>query len=472
MCFGWLHGCLYKTSACVPLRILQRPQAADTYISETLDTIFWNRNSIVSRIQHSHVVGQVFNRYVNQIEDSPVNAEKIRNLSARKHRIESGRKPMVRATFFIDALVLTSEWILVHRSGSDEAADAERFLNFLDEERYLTIAMYLDGADSALAVTRFLDSEQHESAELHLELLTFANICDYLWLQEHCKHHGFTQYALDVMLSKQRVYFIKGVPKSFGGSTSVSRQVINRCIGRMQAWVRLSMGAVQSEFPDFELQACWSVFDCSKKQQRQCHEQDQREFLETCLKRLAKTFTVNEESLVNEYDGHLPIARAILSRKACSCWEAWREAWLSTQAKAATRVRHPGEALGKILMRYGAFKGTTTSGCEQVFSILDRAWAPQRDHMTHEHEAAEITLLADTITPEERKKIIEGARELWKICYGPPRERKEGAVRFDKGVKRKAVSSALCFSHTPKHHVRHMHAWHTQDIGCEMHVDE
>ena len=313
--------CVLHVSIYMLWRILSRPQAADTYISETLDTIFWNRNSIVSRIQHSHAVGQIFNRYVKQIEDCPVRADKIRNLSARKHRIESGRKPMVRATFFIDALILTAEWLLVHRQGSDESADAERFLNCLDEERYLMVAMYLDGADTALAVTRFLDSEQHDSAELHLELLTFANLCDYLWLQEHCKHQGFTQYAIESMLSKQRVYFIKGTPKSFGGSRSLPQQVISQCVGRMQAWVRLAMGAIESEFPDFELQACWSIFDCSKKHQRQCHEKEQREFLETCLKRLAKTFGVDDAHLLKEYDGHVPIARAIFSRKACGSVE-------------------------------------------------------------------------------------------------------------------------------------------------------
>ena len=80
--------CVLHVSIYMLWRILSRPQAADTYISETLDTIFWNRNSIVSRIQHSHAVGQIFNRYVKQIEDCPVRADKIRNLSARKHRIE------------------------------------------------------------------------------------------------------------------------------------------------------------------------------------------------------------------------------------------------------------------------------------------------------------------------------------------------------------------------------------------------
>ena len=62
--------------------------------------------------------------------------------------------------------------------------------------------------------------------------------------------------------------------------------------------------------------------------------------------------------------------------------------------------------------------------------------------MTHEHEAAEITLLADPITPEERARIIEGARGIWNDCYGNTRQHKAGATRFDKGVKRKLVNSA------------------------------
>ena len=56
-----------------------------------------------------------------------------------------------------------------------EFALAEEFLQWLNEERLLILAMIADAADEALILTRFLDDPSHEIANVPVACQTFLS---------------------------------------------------------------------------------------------------------------------------------------------------------------------------------------------------------------------------------------------------------------------------------------------------------
>jgi hypothetical protein len=130
------------------------------------------------------------------------------------------------------------------------------------------------------------------------------------------------------------------------------------------------------------------------------------------------------------------LAQAVHVQGQTSVWEAWRRTWVSTQSKADSRVRHPGECLGMALQRFGAWNGMTTSGVEQSFSKQCMIFRPERKNLGTSTEHDESVLILDKIKdPKVRDAMTKGAQEVWLRCkYGPPR--KVIKLRIDKGVRR------------------------------------
>ena len=54
-----------------------------------------------------------------------------------------------------------------------------------------------------------------------------------------------------------------GAMYSLGANDGVPRAMVDRCVGRMKAFVTIAREAVSAEFPDFELSYALRVFDLS-----------------------------------------------------------------------------------------------------------------------------------------------------------------------------------------------------------------
>jgi hypothetical protein len=133
---------------------------------------------------------------------------------------------------------------------------------------------------------------------------------------------------------------------------------------------------------------------------------------------------------------HRPLAQAVHAQCQTSCWEAWRRTWLSTQSKADSRLRHPGDCLGLALQRFGAWNGMTTSGVEQSFSKQCMIFRPERMNLSTSAEHDESVLTLDKIKDQKvRDDMMKGAQTVWLQCkYGFPRTAKKN--RIDKGARR------------------------------------
>ena len=176
----------------------------------------------------------------------------LKNLNFRKHRMGSARKPVGRAIIYWGATIMTTEWVIANRTEKGLVDEAVFFLCYIDEEKYFMLALYLDGADSAFGVLRCVDAATHGTAEPHMELTVYANTLRHLFMDGHATKFGFTRYALQ-NVARRRVFFVKGVPRSFGGPDVLSTSTIQRCMDRMIPWASLSLATIPSECPEFDV---------------------------------------------------------------------------------------------------------------------------------------------------------------------------------------------------------------------------
>ena len=126
------------------------------------------------------------------------------------------------------------------------------------------LAFYLDGDDSAFGVLRFVDAATHETAEFHMELTVYANTLRYLYMEGHATKFGFTRYALQ-NVARRRVFFVKGVPRNFGGPDVLATSTNQRCMERMMSWASLSLATIPSEFPEFDVRQSLCAFDITDR---------------------------------------------------------------------------------------------------------------------------------------------------------------------------------------------------------------
>ena len=142
---------------------------------------------------------------------------RIRDLGLAKQRFDSTQKPLARTILYFDALMMTACWISVNRQGQPEAQHADRFLKFVNEERVLQLAMAVDAGDESIQLTRFLDTEAYDIAELPMQLYLFFNKLNALFIDGRCVETGYTSHSLKIM-KRARGYFIEGVPYTLGGA--------------------------------------------------------------------------------------------------------------------------------------------------------------------------------------------------------------------------------------------------------------
>ena len=152
-------------------RITSRPWAADSYLKETISRLVFGRHSACMLVEHSEVHKRTFQSYVDAMHRIEINhptgasAIRIRSLKACKVRFESCTKPMGRFVLYFQAIVSTLIKVRTTRVGRKEATAADGQLEFLDNERVLTVAMMADAGDEALQLCRYYDTGRHNPGE-------------------------------------------------------------------------------------------------------------------------------------------------------------------------------------------------------------------------------------------------------------------------------------------------------------------
>ena len=165
-----------------PVRILSRPFSAIPELDETFSVLISGPRSITRTIQSSQVLSNTFAQYCSQLQ-SAVKANRVKNLSFRKHRFDSFQNPTSRMILYLEAVIMTAVHASVHRAAERDGERARDFLEYVSEKRLLLLALLADFSDEATSLIRMLDSEDHDMASVMLEVEAFRTRLRTLFIQ-------------------------------------------------------------------------------------------------------------------------------------------------------------------------------------------------------------------------------------------------------------------------------------------------
>ena len=150
----------------------------------------------------------------------------------------------------------------IYRVRRDEnRSKALKFLEFIDAERILCLAMIGDAGDESMALTRYLDSELMATEDLPSNCEVFLKKIVMLFVDGRCVEFGYTHYCLKML--KTPITIMLNTPKTIGSRSGASQHVIDRCLSRMATWVKMSESVLASEFPHFRVFSSFRIFSLS-----------------------------------------------------------------------------------------------------------------------------------------------------------------------------------------------------------------
>lgn len=354
---------------------------------------------------------------VKLLTASPIAGERIRDLQSAHHRFASTQKPLGRFVLLVDALLATAHEIVGRRPGKAEARHAYEFLEFFDEEQYVTLAMLADAGDEAASLVRFFDSEAYDVAAVPSEIRVFLERADFLFLQRGAENSGYTRYALNLMRGSGRLVSLSGDRfKKIGGVSSIDSALLDRCFARMAGWVRLVGLSIKAEFPDWELLAAFGAMNLSPL--------PSQAVINTSLCRLSGVFGLNYDNLMSEFVDFrrfaIDVYNRVSTKEPLSCYRAWVHSVQRMKGARDRQSLHPSTNLLPLLVRYGAFCGATTSGVERTFKEFWKQASGERGGLNIEQVNCELKLRAE-VPPATVPKLVAAARDIWQECFGVAR---------------------------------------------------
>ena len=131
---------------------------------------------------------------------------------------------------------------------------------------------------------------------------------------------GYTAFALK-MLKDARINIAGRTVKNFGGLDPVPADLLMRGLHRMCAWAQLSKVITNSEFPAFELCACFAVSNLSAR--AHVNRQVRENWRTRALDKLARAFKQPVEDVRPQFFDLYPIAQNIYRADGVANTDAW-----------------------------------------------------------------------------------------------------------------------------------------------------
>ena len=177
-----------------------------------------SKTSIAQLLQYSDVMRSRYSKHVRELESNPVWASKMSTLSAAKHRFDSWTKPFSRLCLTFDAVITTAQEMHEERRSEAMGRHAKAFLNMVDEEMMLSLAMMTDAGEDNLELVRFLDCDRVPTMDIADQCQRFMERVIVLFERGACLRCGHTAFML-AQLQNARLLFIDHKPKRVGVST-------------------------------------------------------------------------------------------------------------------------------------------------------------------------------------------------------------------------------------------------------------
>jgi len=391
-------------------RLTKKPWLADPFLLSTLVKFICGKDSITKLIAYSSNIKALFNARAAINAESAIDCRKIRDLNYAKNRFHSTQKPLGRFVLAFDALLATAVEVANRRAGTDPAKRAVKFLQSVTEEDLLTIALLADAGDESGAIVRFFDCETYDVAESTVIISTFLNRIDCLFLRRGCLtlDGTYTKFVLDLLMRPRTITLHQpNILRSIGGG-GVHPEVVDRCMSRMAAWVRLVMSTIAAEFPSWEVLNAFTAFNLRLSKSA---------FIDESLCRLANVFGLDVVALRDEFFDFRLFAHRRHSQ-GLGHLEAWTESIRKVDTSSSSvKAGHPRDALRALVARYAVFVGATTSGVERSFSAILGVISKQRALLSTANLANDIRLKLLTVDMPDTV-ICEAAKTIWESTYG------------------------------------------------------
>ena len=437
--------CVIRDKAHSSRRITSRPWSVDSFLSDTLQNFCTGRGSIARLMQHSSEIRRVFADFAKTSESAVDTI--VANFRAAGHRFESHSKPLGRTCLFLHACVRTALHLVRSRK-DDSAQRARAWLLWLNEERLLQAAMLADAADSSIRLTRKMDSEEMDPANLAYDVALYLQEIKALFLNgEVLRQFGYTSTMLD-LLQTPLVFHVGSVTKSIGSQAGVSEEIKSCCLHRMQAWTKLAAAALQAEFPACEVGQSFKVFNLRQGTTASARDD---------IRRIAGVYGLNAALLEQQWSDIFPRAQLhfkpednnlLCGQKRARNQDAWQVALQEVSATQRRQQNHPSQELRKALVQYFAFGGSS-SGVEQAFGKSTWAFHTRRWKAMPCCEEMIVKIALDSGNYNE-EVLLKRARQCWFQCYGRPRASgsERPCPRIDKGLTKKRLPSSTLNTET------------------------
>ena len=348
-------------------RNLSRGWRCDPFLQEVAGRFVFNPDSPTRLIQNSQVFKGFFEANIKRL-DPNMSAVQVRHsiadLGFAAHRFESAAKPMMRLVLFWPACLATLVQIAWERKGEEAGKSAVDFLGWLTAEKCLQLGMLADAALENLDLTRMVDWQNFPLEQLPANLLGFRDRLRALFrsVEPACLHTGCTEVMLGFLQKPTVVVFPGPGGRQLTKDIIVpSHAVITSCVSRMGHWVTLCEATIRSEFPHFETQQAFSIFNVKDVD----GNPPSRATRTDLLSRLQRAFHEPDDPAAGvQLERLWRVARRICAEEGLSSADAWRRA-----IEDVSRLRSGPEfnALLPLLVRFWA-AGASTSGVEQSFS--------------------------------------------------------------------------------------------------------
>lgn len=157
-------------------RILQRPWACDAYLDMVAGVLVAETNSIAQMVQASEDNRAFFEDCCRNATRRGTTAD-FKTLRAAKHRFESLAAPLSRLCLHWEATIS----FLVKLSGERQSAPAIALLETIDPEMLLQAGLLADATDESMALIRFFDAGEVDSAKIATSIGMFLQRLDFLF---------------------------------------------------------------------------------------------------------------------------------------------------------------------------------------------------------------------------------------------------------------------------------------------------
>lgn len=411
-------------------RCLARPWQADTYINDLLLFFVRHKNCLVQKLSHSPDLREMFTRNVTMMKGRLQRKSGCMvALHAAKHRFESYAGPLAMLVVNLPAFIFTAREIVIRRQGP-EVACAQAFLEHVNTERCLLLALLADASDDGLEFTRCQDSFDSAHAEdIQDNVHAFAvRIVELYKSGGAFRINGYTSYMLNLLQNTPVTYPVAGALRTLGGKP-VSEDTQAQCLRHMAPWVELCMDVLRAEYPAFEAVQAFRVFaNLAGLAPSQLPDfQDKTEPALRDVEVLGKMAGVTVHGLIAEMQSVHHVVHNELTTKPRGA--IVQDVWVSALKRCEAAYRITYCSLRAVLCRLLSARPCTSS-IEQNFSLLDRYLHKRREALSDKTINILAKVLLD-IRPADGECVATMARQIWARHFGRPRVRRQ--VRIDKG---------------------------------------